>query len=83
MISKDEALAMEAVLVDVRTKEEYEAGHMEGAVNIPYTEIHRQAKLRIPNKKSPVIVYCSTGKRSSQAAKSLLYLGYQKVYRIQ
>ena len=83
IITKADAMQMEAVIVDVGTKEEYEAVHLEGALHIPYTKIHSQAKRCIPDKKYPVIVYCSTGKRSSQAAKSLIYLGYREVYRIQ
>lgn len=82
VISLEEAMQMEGVLVDVRTEEEYEAGHPQGAINIPYTMIHSQAKRQLPDKKQPVFLYCSTGKRSSNAAKSLIYLGYSRVYRI-
>ena len=69
-----------ALFVDVRTKEEYEAGHLEDAINIPYMDIHAIAGNYLKDKKQPLIVYCATGKRSSQAVTSLEYLGYQKIY---
>ena len=83
VVSPEEALQMEGILIDVRTEEEYAAEHPEGAINIPYTMIHSQAKKQIPDKKAKILLYCSTGKRSSNAAKSLIYLGYRNVYRIQ
>lgn len=68
-----------AVLVDVRTPQEYQSGHLVGAVNIPYTDIHAAAVDLLKDKSAQIIVYCTTGKRSSQAAKSLEYLGYTNV----
>lgn len=69
-----------AILVDVRTPEEFNVKHMCGAINIPYTIIHAVAKALIPDKKVPVILYCTTGKRSRQAKESLECLGYEHVY---
>lgn len=69
-----------AILVDVREPFEYEEGHLENAVNIPYTGIHAEAAVYLKDKKVPVIVYCRTGKRCAQAKQSLIYLGYEKVY---
>ncbi|MBR0469673.1 MAG: hypothetical protein IJJ55_00500, partial [Clostridia bacterium] len=69
-----------AVLVDVRTEEEYNKSHLDGAINISYLAVQILAKERIPDKATPVIVYCATGKRSSQAKTSLDYLGYENVY---
>ena len=74
-------LATGATLVDVRTPEEYDAGHEECAVNLPYTDIHGMAASQLHDKERLVIVYCTTGKRCSQAAQSLKYLGYKNVYR--
>ena len=48
-----------ALFVDVRTKEEYEAGHLESAVNIPYMDIHAIAGDTLKDKTQPVIVYCA------------------------
>ena len=69
-----------AVLVDVRTEEEYEKSHLDGAINISYLGIQILAKELIPDKTTPVIVYCATGKRSQQAKMCLDYLGYENVY---
>lgn len=69
-----------AILVDVRGKEEYEAAHLEGAINIPYMDAHSMSEHYIKDKTTPVIVYCATGKRSSQSKRSMEYLGYEKVY---
>lgn len=69
----------EAVLVDVRSGEEYAAGHLEGAVSLPYIEMHANVKKVLPDRKRKVIAYCNTGKKSSQAARSLFYLGYENV----
>ena len=69
-----------AYLADVRSPSEYKKRHLDGAINVPYTEIHAVAGDFLKDKTRPVIVYCSTGKRSLQAKTSLDYLGYEKVY---
>lgn len=69
-----------AVLIDVRTVQEFASGHEEGAVSVPYMDIHAEAPTVLPDKNRALVTYCGTGKRSSQAAKSLKCLGYQKVY---
>ena len=83
IISADEAKQLTsngAILVDVRTPQEYESGHLDGAINIPYMDIHGIAGNYLKDKSAPVIVYCATGKRSTQAVKSLEYIGYENVY---
>lgn len=69
-----------AALVDVRTPQEYQKSHMEGALNLPHTEIHGSASALLKDKTNPVIVYCSTGKRSFQAKTTLDFLGYKNIY---
>lgn len=69
-----------ALLVDVRTEEEYRKNRLEGAVNLPHTEICSAVESIIPDKEKPLILYCSTGKRSLQAEKLLGYLGYKNIY---
>ena len=63
-----------AVLVDVRTPEEFADGHAEGARNIPVSEITSRAG-EIP-RDHPVVVYCASGARSAQAASTLARMGY-------
>jgi len=72
-------MAQGAQLVDVRSKEEYDAGHLEGAIHIYYADVHSISSWYL-TKDKPVILYCATGKRSSQATRSLDYLGYSTYY---
>ena len=67
----------EAVLIDVRTPDEYAAGHIEGAVNVPIDTL-AQNLAKIPADK-PVIVYCASGHRAGMALSSLRILGYDNV----
>lgn len=69
-----------AILLDVRSADEYTNGHLDEAVNAPYTEIHVAISSLAPDKTQKIIVYCSTGKRSSQAKYTLDYMGYKNVY---
>lgn len=67
-------------LVDTRTAEEFADGHIPGARLLPYDGITaKTAAQAIPSKKTPVIVYCRTGRRSAIAAQSLRALGYESV----
>ncbi len=70
-----------AVLLDVRTPEEYAAGHIEYSLNIPLDDI-AGAAARIPDKQTPVYTYCLSGARSGRAAAYLKRLGYSKVKNI-
>ena len=64
-------------IIDVRTDEEYKTGHVEGAINIPYDEIEKKVNY---DKDQAIAVYCRTGVRSSEAAKTLEKMGYTKIY---
>ena len=64
------------VIVDVRTKEEYDTGHVKDAINIPVDTIDDKVEL---DKNKTIIVYCRSGKRSATAKQKLVDLGY-KVY---
>ncbi len=64
-------------IIDVRTKEEYESGHIKGAINIPDTEIENEVNY---DKDKAIAVYCRTGVRSSETAKTLEKMGYTKIY---
>lgn len=67
------------VLLDVRTQEEYSAGHIPGALLLPYDKIAAQSAVVLPNKEQEIIVYCRSGRRSAIAAETLSKLGYVKV----
>ncbi len=82
-VNMEQALEMVskgAALVDVRTKQEYEENHLENAINIPYMDSHGIAHWYLKDKAQPVVLYCATGKRCSQAKQCLEYLGYEKIY---
>lgn len=68
-----------AKLIDVRSVEEYEKSHLDGAVNLPYDDSHNIMRKSNPDKNQKLIVYCSQGKRSMQARNLLTYLGYKDV----
>ncbi|MDY3080090.1 MAG: rhodanese-like domain-containing protein [Oscillospiraceae bacterium] len=70
-----------ALLLDVRTAQEYAGGHIPGSVNIPLQELER-AKSVIPAKDTPVFVHCLSGARSRQAAAELKHMGYSNVQNI-
>lgn len=65
-------------LVDVRTAQEYRSGYIPGAINISVQELN--GKLNKISKDKPVVVYCRSGSRSSQAARTLVSAGYTEVY---
>ena len=69
-----------AVLLDVRSENEYKNGHIDSAINAPYTQIHVTISKLVPDKEQNIIVYCATGKRSSQAKYTLDYMGYKNVF---
>lgn len=71
-----------AILLDVRSPQEFEEGHMENAISLPEYEIKEKAKTVLPDKLQIIIVYCSTGHRSQKAQIILEKLGYKKVYNL-
>lgn len=71
-----------AVVVDVRTPQEFAAGHVPGAKNIPFDQISARAA-EIGGPETPVVVYCKTGRRSGIAAEALKGLGYEKLWDLQ
>ena len=67
------------VILDVREQEEYDDGHIKGAILIPHTEIETVAEKTIPDKSKEILVYCRSGRRSKIASQSLVKLGYTNV----
>jgi len=67
------------VLLDVRTQEEYDEGHIDGSLLIPYTDIEKLAPEALPDKDATILVYCRSGRRSAIAAQSLADMGYTHV----
>jgi molybdopterin/thiamine biosynthesis adenylyltransferase/rhodanese-related sulfurtransferase len=67
------------LLVDVREKEEFRAGHLPGALSIPRGFLEMQVESKLPDKSAPVVAYCQSGTRSLLAAGLLKEMGYSNV----
>ena len=84
-ISQEEAKEMMAkddghVVVDVRRKDEYDAGHSPGAILIPNETIGEERPDELPDLEQTILIYCRSGNRSKQAAQKLFDMGYSNVY---
>lgn len=69
----------ETVWIDVRSAEEFSAGHLKGAINIPHTEIKQQITTIAADKDTNIALYCKSGRRAGIALDALTELGYSKV----
>ncbi len=67
-----------AILIDVRSNEEYNQGHLNGSIHIPHDRILEGVKKY--SKDTILILYCSTGSRSKIASNLLVSMGYSNVY---
>ena len=84
-ITQDEAKVMMAkddghVIVDVRRQDEYDAGHIPGAILIPNESIDADPPEALPDYDQIILVYCRSGNRSKQAAQKLTDMGYRNIY---
>ena len=70
------------IILDVRTPEEFAAGHIPGALNIPNETIGTDEIPQLPEKEQRIYVYCRSGNRSKQAAEKLVALGYTGIVEI-
>ncbi len=71
--------ANNAILIDVRSPQEFKEGHIKGAISIPYYDLYNSAKEVLKEKNQTIIVYCNTGSRSSKAVRILKRQGYTNV----
>ena len=71
-----------AILIDVRSRQEYQEGHLTGAINIPEYEIIKSIEKEIPKKNQLIIIYCQYGGRSRNVYKMMKKLGYTNVYNL-
>ena len=84
-ISQDEAKEMmrreaSQIILDVRTQEEYDAGHIPGAILIPNETITDTPPEELPMLDQIILIYCRSGNRSKQAAEKLAAMGYTNIY---
>ncbi len=71
-----------AILIDVRSNQEYREGHLNGAINIPDFEIANRVQREIPKKNQLIVLYCQYGGRSRNAMKIMTKMGYTNVYNL-
>ena len=67
------------IILDVRTQEEYDQGHIPGAIVISHEEIAEKAETVLTDKDQLILVYCRSGRRSKIAAEALVELGYTNI----
>ena len=67
------------IILDTRAQEEYDEGHIPGAILIPHDEITEKAEEILTDKNQLILVYCRSGRRSKIAAESLVELGYTNI----
>lgn len=75
-----EDIKNEAVYVDVRSRDEYNLGHIKNAVSLTYKTMEQNYKKALPNKDAKIIVYAGSEETASLAASHLVTFGYKKVY---
>ncbi|MBQ7736913.1 MAG: rhodanese-like domain-containing protein [Oscillospiraceae bacterium] len=68
------------VIVDVRRQDEYDAGHIPGAILIPNESIGTEPPAELPDLEQVILIYCRSGNRSRQASQKLADMGYVNVY---
>ena len=83
-ISMDEAVTMMAqetgyIILDVRRPDEYAAGHIPNAINVPNESIGTSDIPELPDKDQLIMVYCRSGRRSKEASEKLVKLGYTNI----
>lgn len=77
---KEELMEDGAVLIDVRTSQEYAEGHLDNSINLTVDTIGVNIESLVSDKETKIIVYCRSGNRSATAADTLINLGYKNVY---
>lgn len=76
MMKKDDG----HIVLDVRRQDEFESGHIPGAVCLPNEDIGTEPPAELPDFDQIILIYCRSGNRSKQAAQKLFDMGYTKVY---
>ena len=83
-ISQEDALKMmesgDCVIVDVRRQDEYDSGHIPGAILIPNETIENERPAELPDLDRTILIYCRSGNRSKQASQKLADMGYTNIY---
>ena len=85
LVSPDELqeVQKDVQLIDVRTPEEFESGHLENAVNINIKDAEFESKIGAYDRSKPIYVYCKKGGRSASAANKLKDMGFIEIYDLE
>lgn len=75
-------LSQGAILIDVRSNQEYNEGHLQGAINIPDFEIENRVQREIPKKNQQIVLYCQYGGRSRKSYNTMKKMGYTNIYNL-
>jgi len=75
-----EMMSENVMILDTRTQEEFDEGHIPNAVLLPDYEVKEKAESVLPDKNQTILVYCRSGRRSALAANDLIEMGYTKVF---
>ena len=71
-----------AILIDVRSNQEYREGHLQGAINIPDYEVQNRLQREIPKKNQLIVLYCQYGGRSKKTMEIMRKMGYTNIYNL-
>lgn len=71
------------IILDVRSQQEYQQGHIEGAINIAYDQLGSQSELLKDYKQQPIVVYCRSGRRAQVAYQTLQQKGFTQLVDLQ
>jgi molybdopterin/thiamine biosynthesis adenylyltransferase/rhodanese-related sulfurtransferase len=83
-VNAAEAKAIDGALwIDVREQDEWQEGHLPGAIHIPRGYLESRIEAAAPDRAQPIVVYCAAGNRSAFGAKSLVELGYENVQSLE
>ncbi|WP_299080173.1 rhodanese-like domain-containing protein [uncultured Paraglaciecola sp.] len=85
-ISQQELLETDGkdlIIVDVRTAEEFQQGHVPNAINVPLSDIMQDTAILKSSKGKPIVLYCRSGKRAGKAANLLQKDGYQNIRHLE
>jgi phage shock protein E len=77
-VNLQEVISNGAIILDVRTKGEYQSGHLKNSINIPVDKLEQNIKKL--NKNKPIITCCASGSRSASARRLLKSNGFEQVY---
>lgn len=77
--ARDKMASPDALVLDVRTPEEFSEGHILGAVNIPLAELKTNSSARLPDKAQTILIYCLSGARAKAASRILAGRDYKNV----